>query len=141
MPPAVIRDVVKEDIPWVLDVARVAYKPLIPDFQEEGARHWLEACLVDPTVIFLRGIRTVAIAAVMRVPWTKELACDLMQLFALPGGRMEPVAIVREVARRARAMGGARMFLGSVFADLTPIARRLGARTLSMSYVLELADV
>jgi hypothetical protein len=135
-----IRPATSDDVPWLLDTAAEAYAVEVPGFDRAGAERWIRACLVDPDTVVLRGTHTAAFAQVVRPPWDPMQPC--MDLVHLYGGRgdgepWECVQVVAALDVIRKKRGCARMYIGSIYQDLEPIARRLGARRLGSLHVLE----
>lgn len=135
-----IRRATADDAPWLVETADRAYRGLVEGFDALGTERWIRACIADPDTVVLRGEHTAAFAQVVRCPWSPTVTeMDLIHLFghsptALPWEACNLVAELNEV-RKAR--GCARMYVGSIYADLEPIARRLGGRRLGSLYALE----
>ena len=135
-----VRPATVEDVPWLVETAATAYAGLVPGFDPAGAERWIRACLADPDTVVLRGEATAGFAQVVRCPWSPtHTEMDLIHLYgqadgALPWEACNVVAALDEV-RKER--GCARMYVGSIYADLEPIARRLGGRRLGSLYALE----
>lgn len=134
-----IRPCNREDIPWLRDLARETYAPLIPDYDVAGAASWIAGCVLSEEIITLRGENAAVFASVMEFPWTRQKACEVFHLFSRPrvGTAFDPVRLVEAVHQIARRRGCDRTYLGSVFHDLSPIGKRLGGRPLTTTYVLE----
>ena len=139
-----IRDCTPDDNAWILDCARKAYAGLIDGWHDEGAAAWIDACVRSNSTITMRGDGVVGFADVMAFPWApRELECDLMHLFGAasdPAGR-EALSVVAAIQKRSEQMGCARLYISSIFADLTPIGRRLGGRPFRPVYIVEASRV
>ena len=122
----------------MLDSARQAYAPWLDEWNEAGARAWLEKCVSDDVTFCVRGEQTAGIAQVLWMPWAPSRPiCDLVHLWGLGGENWEAVWVVRKLDEMRIAAGCAKFYVGSVYRDLSPIARRLGGRRLSNMWVLE----
>ena len=109
-------------------------------FDRFGATRWVAACIADPDTVVIRGEHTAGFAQIVRMPWAPlHPSMDLIHLYGQRNGgppweACQVVAALNEV-RQARGCG--KMYVGSIYADLEPIARRLGGRRLGSLYVLE----
>lgn len=139
-----IRDCTIDDIPWILEQARVAYAERVTGWSEDGAANWIDACVRADDVITIRGDGIVGFADVVSFPWAPtDRECDLMHLFGAASDRagMEALAVVSAIRERAEQMGCRRTYISSIFVDLTPIGRRLGGKPYPPVYVLERSHV
>jgi hypothetical protein len=139
-----IRDCTLDDVPWVLDRARMAYAGRVEGWHEAGAALWVDACIRSDQIITVRGNGIVGFGEVMAFPWAPTVReCDLLHLFGSasdPAG-MESLSVVSAIRDRAEAMGCRRMYISSIFVDLTPVGKRLGGKPFPSVYVLERRDV
>jgi hypothetical protein len=124
---ATIRDCTTADLPWLTASADAAYRGLISGFSVLHAEAWLRVCIDNPDIYVLRGETHAAVAHVMAYPWAPgRKCCDLLYLFGTPGRVMEPMRLVRVIDERRLAAGCQEFFINSIYADLSPLARRLG---------------
>lgn len=135
-----VRPATVEDVPWLVETAAEAYAFEIPGFDRAGAERWVRACLVDPDTVVIRGVHTAAFAQVVRPPWDPTRPC--MDLIHLYGGRgngpaWECVQVVAALDAIRKERGCVAFYIGSIYQDLEPIARRLGARPVGSLSVLE----
>lgn len=139
-----IRDCTADDVPWILRQARAAYIGLVEQWHDDGATAWVAACVAAPDMITVRGDGVVGFGGLVAYPWAPTVReCDLVHLFGSatdPGGT-EALQVVRSVWERAQSLGCRKMYIGSIFADLTVIGRRLGGKPFAPVYVLENRDV
>ena len=134
-----IRRATLDDLEWAVDLAWVSHSPRLVKLDRDALSRWLAGLLQAPHILALRGERSMAIAAFTREPWNGTVVnCELMHLFGDRSG-WEPVRLGREIDRIRRAQGCARFYITSTGADLTPLARRLGAVPAGSLHVLEAA--
>lgn len=134
-----IRPCVLDDLPWILAQARAAYAPLVEGWDDAGAEIWTRACIQSPKTIAMRGEKVVGLGMVLAMPYAPTiLFCDLAHLFRTPGkGGFEVFDVVHAISARSAEMGCKKFFIGSIFADLSPIAQRLGGRPLNRMWVVD----
>lgn len=133
-----IRDCTHDDIPWLVETAAAAYDGLIEDFNRETAAVWARVCINSPTTIFLRGETHAICVYTTFLPWApKHKVADLAYVFGPNNGSMEALQLFKAVNRMCQELGCDRFIIGSVYADLSPIARRLGGRKLNPLWGVE----
>ena len=135
-----VRPATAEDVPWLVETAAKAYGGLVPGFDPAGAERWIRACLADPDTIVMRGEHTAGFVQVVRPPWAPTTtAADLIHLYGQADGSLpwEAVDVVAALDARRKERGCSVMYVGSIYADLEPIARRLGGRRVGSLYALE----
>lgn len=141
----VIRPCTLDDLGWLLAMALAAYPS--GTFNLDDGRDYLMALLKTEAkgTISARGDHSAAFAFVLRTPWKPDvLIADLSLAFSARAktAPLEIVSVIRFLAKRAfDECGCDRFYITSDIADLTPVAKRLGARRAGMVYVLEKADV
>jgi len=135
-----VRPATADDVFWLVETAARAYGGLVEGFDRYGTERWVRACLADPDTVIMRGEATAGFAQVVRPPWAPSV--PVMDLIHLYGHRDKPlpweacnVVAALDDARKAR--GCSKLYIGSIYADLGPIAQRLGGRQLGSLYVLE----
>jgi len=135
-----IRPATAEDVPWLVETATAAYAGLVEGFEVAGTERWIKACIADPDTVVIRGDATAGFAQVVRCPWSPtRTEMDLIHLFGTQSGALpwEACQVVAALDVARKTLGCARMYVGSIYADLEPIARRLGGRRLGSLYALE----
>lgn len=134
-----IRDCTVDDLPWMLRTAKAAYPEELWD--DERAAHWAYLCVHSPAMITMRGPGVCGFAQVSELAWSPPgvRVCALAHLFgtALDRAGMETMAVVRAIWERAQGLGCHRFYIESIYADLTPIAKRLHGRAFPPTYVVE----
>ena len=135
-----VRPAIVEDVPWLVETATTAYAGLVEGFDRNGAERWIRACIADPDTVVMRGDTTAGFAQIVRCPWSPAfIEMDLIHLFGQADGSLpwEACKVVAALNDVRKERGCDKMYVGSIFADLEPIARRLGGRRLGSLYALE----
>lgn len=133
-----IRPCELHDIPWLLDLATGAYPP--GTFDAIPTERWLSSLIAAHGFESLtaRGEHGAGFATIFRPPWKpSELCCDIIHVFGDGHGGMEPVRVVAFLRDQAFERGCAKVYFGSSFDNVGPIARRLGARPLPKAWLME----
>jgi hypothetical protein len=89
-----------------------------------------------------RGDHAAGFAGISAAPWdSTEINCQLIHLFREKGkgSIFEPLDILNAIGQRAFALGCQQFYILSVEADLTPFARRMGAKPCGSVHVLKRA--
>jgi hypothetical protein len=134
---AIIRDCTYDDIPWMVETAISAYDGW-ERFTPECGALWAKASIDSDAMIVLRGQTHVAFANLMRLPWSPSvIVCYLVHLFGPKAWTLEPLHLVQAINERRKAAGASRFYIASIYQDLAPIGRRMGARPLTPDWVLE----
>lgn len=134
-----IRDCTIDDVPWMGRLAAMRYVGMEEGYVPAAAEQWATRLIGQPDVIAVRGEHSAAMAFVVRPAWAPGTAyCDLGMIWSEPKQTptFEPVRLLRAIDQRRRALGCSRFFLHSSFADLSPLARRIGAVQLAPSFVV-----
>lgn len=133
-----VRPATAEDVPWLVETAVVAYAGLVDGFDAGGAERWVRACIADPDTIVVRGEHTAGFAQVVRPPWAPAgPVADLIHLYGYGSHPWEAVDVVASLDARRKERGCSVLYVGSIYADLEPIAKRLGGRRVGSLYALE----
>ena len=133
-----IRDCTLADVPWLAETAEGAYRGLVEGFDRAAAEGWIGQCLADPSMWVVRGETHAGFATFYRFPWAPtESCCDLVHLYGPKRQGLEPLRIVEAFDQKRRALGCRRFYIGSIYADLSPIAKRLGGQPTTTMWVIE----
>ena len=135
-----VRPATADDVPWLVETAAAAYAKMVPGFDRDGAERWIRACLADPDTIVVRGEHTAGFVQIVRPPWAPTTTvADLIHIYGQADGSLpwEAVDVVSALDAARKERGCTAMYVGSIYADLEPIARRLGGRRLGSLYMLE----
>jgi hypothetical protein len=134
-----IRRCTLDDVPWIVIQARLAYERLVEEYSDAGAEKWAIAVIQSEKMIAMRGDKVVGLGTVLTMPWAPTYKfCDLTHLFRAPGkGVFEAFDVVKAIYQKCGEMGCRKMFIGSIFADLSPIAERLGGKPLNRMWVVD----
>jgi hypothetical protein len=138
----VIRQVTDKDTEWLLHMAVVCHPPPIANVNPDETRNWIKTLLSSPNVIGLRGEHSAGFAGISSMPWdSKEVNAQLIHLFREPGGKsaIEAYTVLYALNHRVMQRGCRKFHIVSTGADLTPFARRLGAKRCGSSHVMEAA--
>lgn len=131
-----IRRATRDDIPFLLDVARSAYGAR---FESGAAATFIARALGEPSMIVLRGEHGGAVASMTRSFYDSAPRAYLLFIASRPGRGLlgEGVALVRAVDAWRRERGAIALHFGEdTGVNLAPIARRLGAAVDRPSYVI-----
>lgn len=137
----IIRQCTADDIPWLLALSELAYRKTdYGDFNATAAKGWLVKYIDNPRVLCVRGKETAALAQVNPVFWKpEEKTCEL-QFLASTGTKnaaFELLKILEFINELRKKSGCATFWINSRIADLEPLAKRLGARLIAKSYLVE----
>ena len=133
-----IREATFDDAPWLVALAQEAYAGLFDGFDAKATDRWVRSCIADFNTFVVRGETHAGFANVYYYPWAPtEKCCDLLHLYGRKGWSMEPVRIVAALDKKRRAFGCSKFYVGSIYADLAPIAKRLGGRPTTTMWVIE----
>lgn len=133
-----IRDCTEEDVPWLCEIGKRTYEDLVDGYDEKAAAEWAMICVKSPQVIVVRGEGVAAFAVLGSDPWApQKIYCEIVHLFGRSVSPMEAFRVVQAIDERRRKAGIDKLYAGSLFADLSPIMRRLGARQLNPYWVIE----
>ena len=125
-----------DDIDWLLTLAKDCY----PRFDVDSSEKWLRAYCGKPGIIIVRGDHSAGLAVTHAPFWLGgEKECELQFVCSRQTrfGAVELLANLRHINELRKQQGCARMFINSRLADLEPFAKKLGARLIGKSYVLE----
>jgi hypothetical protein len=129
------------DIPWLVETAGKSYAEWMDEWDEEGAIRWVAQCIADPDMLCVKADHTVGFAQIISMPWAPtKLVCDLLHLWSDGDPERSPheaMEVVGELDLMRRARGCSRFYIGSIYRDLSPIAKRLGGRALNTTWVVE----
>lgn len=135
-----IRPCTPDDVPWILKQAKIAFGSIVDGYDEKGAEGWIDYAIRAPDMICMRGEYVVGFGSVLKLPWAPTVGvCDLVHLFgdATRSQGQEAIAVTRAIRDRCFAICCKNMYIGSVYRDLSVVARALGGTPTSMTYVLE----
>lgn len=138
-PPATIRKLTIDDIPWVLSLAHERYAGWDPG----GALTFLvQALNARENMLLLCGTGRDAFLVATRVapPWyPKRWECQVMVVCAKPGAHWQAMKLLRCSVAWAKLHGCLRWrFYSETEHDVGPLCRRLGATTENPHYMMEL---
>ncbi len=131
-----IRRATLDDLDFLIDLAASVYG----DFNEQNARLWICKTLEVPAAVIFRG-EAGAVVATVNAPFYRpaEIRAFIVFIACQDPRLREGVRLCREVVNWGRTMGAQSLRFGSqTDCDLAPLAKRLGAKTESPSFVLEL---
>ena len=130
-----VRVVTPDDIPWLHAVCAAAYQR--GHYEPDAAEIWVRAMIASPAYLVLRGRKAWMAATVSGLPYAPKYLVG--RIVAVAGkASKELFAMADIVAAWFRRMGAKAIYLGTITGvDLGPIARRLGAKPNSPSYVVE----
>ncbi len=121
-----IRKCVAGDYPWMLEVAKKNY----PDFNAEGSKPLMLACIASEKAFVIRGEHGWAFAMLQEIPWLNHKInyVDLVALDKTRASIIEMVDILKEIKELGQKMGAAKMRLCALdeIGDLACFVNRLG---------------
>jgi hypothetical protein len=134
-----VRQIREEDIPWLIDLGNRRY-PL--PCEREATENWVRNIVLKSPIIFYaaRTDNAFLICILSCVPWyPAEFECNVIFVCAEEGCLWEAVRLLRcSIAwARGRRCKWWKMS-GDTEYDMTPLARRLGARDLAPRCFLRL---
>lgn len=133
-------DCTSADVEWLAALGDARYLGMEEGYEPKAARNWLRQIIGHQDVLAVRGEASAAVAFIIRPSWAPGTRyCDLGMICAAPDNASvwEPLALLRALHARSKAAGCSRFYIHSSFANIGPLAKRLGGRALPASYVLE----
>ncbi len=136
-----IRRVTEADTPWLHTLGKACY----PDgtYDADAAEQWVKSIMRSPNHLLLRGDRSWIVAWVQSAPYRPKFKTGHFLIVASLGKAIvELRSMTAIVVEWAKQKGAARMYWASINGnDFGPLAKPHGAKPVSPSYMLELADV
>lgn len=127
------------DLPWLRMVFAKRYPP--DKFDIEGTEGWFVNIVLKSPLLFLpiRTDNALLIAMLCCVPWTPaEFECNVIAICADDGGMWEALRLLRVSVEWAKRRKCSTWRLTSENADITMLARRMGATETSPRFNLRL---
>lgn len=133
-----VRAATPADLPLIRHIADVAYAPGY--FEQPASDAWVLGMIASPKHLVLIGMRCWIAASVSAFPWApSRLNGALLVAASLGHATGELLSMVRAAAKWARELGAARFYLSAATGvDFGGLAKRIGARLVSPTYVLEM---
>ena len=134
-----IRPCILDDVPWILTQSRLAHVPLVEEYDEPAVEIWVRACIGSERMITMRGEAVIGVGSMFAFPWAPSTqVCMLSHFFRPPGkGAHEAFHVIQAIDTESERQGCRKFYIDSMFADLSPFARRLGGRPLNTMWVVE----
>ncbi len=131
-----IRHATLADADWLLDLGCECYRWI----DRPASAAFVDRLLRNPDAIALRGEHSMAFGLLYRRPENPaEISCDL--LFVASRQRRfwdrEVDDILTALDSESRARGATKLWIVSTTVDLSPVARRIGARRVGSVHVME----
>ena len=121
-----IRQLVAEDMAWVLELAQQRYPP----FDEDGAVRWLLDILPSTDALTVRSDNAFLIGAAGTMPWRPQrIEAHVLFLCAEHRHHWQAVRLLSFMTAWAKGIGAAALYVGAdTGLDLGPLARWVHGR-------------
>lgn len=130
-----IRLATVEDLDDIIEIGLSRY----PEFHVENTRRWAEQAISNPNMLFVRsdnGFGVAGLTSFFYEPNVKR--ATMMYLCTREHSRMEGYRILKMMIQWAKILGATSFHFGEETGiDLSPLAKRLGAKVDRPSYRIE----